>query len=189
MLDKRKVNFKGLGHFIVLQVGVFDMPNPNRYDILSISIFCKIPLSISIFSRMAISISISISIFFKFADISTIDINIRYFIDIDIFQNLLIDIDINIDIFKSDLIDIDIDIDIFKKCRYIDNRYGLSIYRTPLLRPHFYESQLFHTKYLEIVLCPVSLLIYTCGLVKHSPLKKIYNRISFNSSRLQEGCE
>ena len=39
---------------------------------------------------------------------------------------------INIDIFKSDLIDIDIDIDIFKKCRYIDNRYGLSIYRTPL---------------------------------------------------------
>ena len=41
---------------------------------------------------------------------------------------------IDIDIFKSDLIDIDIDIDIdiFKKCRYIDNRYGLSIYRTPL---------------------------------------------------------
>ena len=47
------------------ELGVFDMPNPNRYDILSISIFCKIPLSISIFSRMAISISISISIFFK----------------------------------------------------------------------------------------------------------------------------
>ena len=35
---------------------------------------------------------------------------------------------IDIDIFKSDLIDIDI----FKTCRYIDNRYGLSIYRTPL---------------------------------------------------------
>ena len=51
-------------------------------------------------------------------------------IDIDIFKNVLIDIDI--DIFKSDLIDIDIAIDIFKKCRYIDNRYGLSIYRTPL---------------------------------------------------------
>ena len=48
---------------------------------------------------------------------------------IDIFKNVLINIDINIsmnvfididiDIFKSDLIDIDI----FKKCRYIDNRY------------------------------------------------------------------
>merc|ERR1712016_436361 len=36
-------------------------------------------------------------------------------IDIDIFQNVLIDIDIDIDIFKSDLIDIDIDIDIFIK--------------------------------------------------------------------------
>ena len=51
-----------------------------------------------------------------------------------------IDIDIDIDIFKIDLIDIDIDIfkidlidiNIFKTCRYIDNRYGLSIYRTPL---------------------------------------------------------
>ena len=40
---------------------------------------------------------------------------------------------IDIDIFKSDLIEIDIDIDIFKTCRYIDNRYGLSIYRAPLL--------------------------------------------------------
>ena len=44
-------------------------------------------------------------------------------IDIDIFKNYLIDIDI----FKNDLIDIDIDIDIFQKCRYIDNRYFLSI--------------------------------------------------------------
>ena len=29
-------------------------------------------------------------------------------------------------------IDIDIDIDIFQKCRYIDNRYVISIYRTGL---------------------------------------------------------
>ena len=36
------------------------------------------------------------------------------------------------DIFKNDHIDIDIDIDIFQKCRYIDNRYSLSIYRTGL---------------------------------------------------------
>ena len=35
------------------------------------------------------------------------------------------------DIFKNGLIDIDI----FNKCRYIDNRYGLSIYRTPLTSP------------------------------------------------------
>ena len=35
----------------------------------------------------------------------------------------------DIDIFKTG----HIDIDIFKKCRYIDNRYGLSIYRTPLV--------------------------------------------------------
>ena len=46
------------------------------------------------------------------------------------FLNCLIDIDI--DIFKYDHIDIDIDIDIFQKCRYIDNRYVISIYRTGL---------------------------------------------------------
>ena len=51
-------------------------------------------------------------------------------------MNFFIDIDIDIDIFKSDLIDIDIDIDIFRTCRYIDNRYGLSIYRTPLVRTY-----------------------------------------------------
>ena len=48
------------------------------------------------------------------------------------FWNCLIDIDIDIDIFKNDHIDIDIDIDIFQKCRYIDNRYVISIYRTGL---------------------------------------------------------
>ena len=46
-------------------------------------------------------------------------------------MNCLIDIDI--DIFKNDHIDIDIDIDIFQKCRYIDNRYVISIYRTGLV--------------------------------------------------------
>ena len=46
------------------------------------------------------------------------------------FQDLLIDIDI----FKYDHIDIDIDIDIFQKCRYFDNRYVISIYRTGLLQ-------------------------------------------------------
>merc|ERR1712018_695569 len=51
------------------------------------------------------------------------------------FLNCLIDIDIDIDIFKYDHIDIDIDIDIFQKCRYIDIRYVISIYRTGLLPP------------------------------------------------------
>ena len=50
-------------------VALFDMPNLNRFDILSISIFCKIALSISIsisiFSKITISISISISIFLE----------------------------------------------------------------------------------------------------------------------------
>ena len=51
----------------VSDVALFDMPNLNRFDILSIAIFCKI------------SLSISISIFFKSVDISTIDISYRYF--------------------------------------------------------------------------------------------------------------
>ena len=51
-------------------------------------------------------------------------------------MNVFIDIDIDIDILKSDLIGIDIDI--FKTYRYIDNRYGLSIYRTPLPPTHFH---------------------------------------------------
>ena len=57
-----------------------------------------------------------------------IDISSILLIDIDIFQNHHIDIDI----FKYDHIDIDIDIDVFQKCRYIDNRYVISIYRTGL---------------------------------------------------------
>merc|ERR1712012_1273788 len=64
-------------------------------------------------------LSISISIFLE------LPYRYRYF------QNCLIDIDI--DIFKNDHIDIDIDIDIFQKCRYIDNRYVISIYRTGLV--------------------------------------------------------
>ena len=73
-----------------------------------------------------------------------IDISRRLPIDIDIFQNCLIDINIDIDIFQNCLIDIDIDInifkndhidiDIFEKCRYIDNRYSISIYRTGLAK-------------------------------------------------------
>ena len=85
--------------------------------------------------------SLSISIFCKFPNIN-IDIFKNILIDIDISMNVFIDIDIDIDIFKSDLIDIDIGIDIFKTCRYIDNRYGLSIYRTPLHTPLTSISQM-----------------------------------------------
>merc|ERR1719323_815566 len=59
------------------RLALFDMPNLNRFDILSISIFCKIALSISIsisiFFRIALLISISISIF------STSPYRYRYF--------------------------------------------------------------------------------------------------------------
>ena len=55
--------------FSCSHIALFDMPNLNRFDILSISIFCKIALSISIsisiFSKITISISISISIFLE----------------------------------------------------------------------------------------------------------------------------
>ena len=71
-----------------------------------------------------------------------IDIFQTHHVDIDIFQNCLIDIDIDIDIFKNDHIDIDIDIDIFQKCRYIDNRYVISIYRTGLIQPQNLDKPL-----------------------------------------------
>ena len=62
------------------QLALFDMPNLNRFDILSISIFSKIALSISIsisiFSK--ITISISISIFSKI----TLSISISIFLEL-----------------------------------------------------------------------------------------------------------
>ena len=120
-------------------LALFDMPNSNRYDILSISIFCKIPLSISIsisiysrksisisiFSRMTMSISISISIFFKLSLSISIPISIfskflyRYRYRYRYFQKLLIDI-LSISIFSQKT---SIFYRYFKKCRYIDNRY------------------------------------------------------------------
>ena len=101
-------------HYLAL----FDMPNLNRFDILSISIFCKIALSISISIFSKITISISISIFlelpyryrYRYRYFSELPYRYRY----RYFQLLHIDIDI--------------DIDIFQKCRYIDNRYFLSIF-------------------------------------------------------------
>ena len=73
------------------------------------------------------------SLFYRYFYDSLIDIDISQRlpidIDIDIFQNCLIDIDIDINIFQNCLIDIDINIfkndyiyiDILQKCRYIDN--------------------------------------------------------------------
>ena len=92
----------------------------------------KILFKYRYFQDLLIDIDIDISL------ILLIDIDI----DIDIFQNHHIDIDI--DIFKYDHIDIDIDTDISQKCRYIDNRYVISIYRTGLTgcgsRYHFIHS-------------------------------------------------
>ena len=72
--------FLGISNTSALSLGVFDMPNPYPYNIWSMSIFCKIPLSISIliFSRMAISISVSISIFFKLSLSILISISIFF---------------------------------------------------------------------------------------------------------------
>ena len=105
-------------------VALFDMPNLNRFDILSISIFCKIALSISIsisiFSKITISISISISIF--------LELPYRYRYRYRYFSELPYRYRYRYRYFQLLHIDIDIDIDIFQKCRYIDNRYFLSIF-------------------------------------------------------------
>ena len=105
-------------------VALFDMPNLNRFDILSISIFCKIALSISIsisiFSKITISISISISIF--------LELPYRYRYRYRYFSELPYRYRYRYRYFQL----LHIDIDIFQKCRYIDNRYVISIYRTGL---------------------------------------------------------
>ena len=107
-------------------LALFDMPNLNRFDILSISIFYKIALSISIsisiFSKITISISISISIF--------LELPYRYRYRYRYFSELPYRYRYRYRYFQ--LLHIDIDIDIFQKCRYIDNRYVISIYRTGL---------------------------------------------------------
>ena len=104
------------------------MPILNRFDILSISIFGKIALSItisiSIFSKITISISIAISIF--------LELPYRYRYRYRYFSELPYRYRYRYRYFQLLHIDIDIDIDIFQKCRYIDNQYFISIYRTPL---------------------------------------------------------
>ena len=109
-------------------VALFDMPNLNRFDILAISIFCKIALSISIsisiFSKITISISISISIF--------LELPYRYRYRYRYFSELPYRYRYRYRYFQLLHIDIDTDIDIFQKCQYIDNRYSISIYRTGL---------------------------------------------------------
>ena len=77
-------------------VALFDMPNSNRFDILSISIFSEISfsISISIFSKMSLSISIysrtalSISIFSRIALSISISIFLEWPYRYRYFQNL-----------------------------------------------------------------------------------------------------
>ena len=109
-------------------LALFHMPNLNQFDILSISIFCKIALSISlsisIFSKITMSISISIFL----------ELPYRYRYRYQYFSELPYRYRYRYRYFQLLHIDIDIDIDIFQKCRYIDNRYVISIYRTGLQR-------------------------------------------------------
>ena len=102
-------------------LALFDMPNLNRFDVLSISIFCKIAISISIFSKITISISISIFLELPYR----YQYRYRYFSELPYRYRYRY--------FQLLHIDINIDIDIFQKCRYIDNRYVISIYRTGLI--------------------------------------------------------
>ena len=81
---------------------------------------CKIALSISIFSKITISISISISIF--------LELPYRYRYRYRYFSELPYRYRYRYRYFQLLHIDIDIDIDIFQKCRYIDNRYFISIF-------------------------------------------------------------
>ena len=73
-------------------LALFDMPNSNRFNILSISILYEISLSISIsiFSRTALSILISILIFSKISLLISISISIysRTSLTISIFSRI-----------------------------------------------------------------------------------------------------
>ena len=81
-------------------IALFDMPNLNRFDILSISIFCKISLSILIFPKSPYR--------YRYFPKSPYQYRYRYWY----FWNCPIDIDIDIDIFNFS---ISISISIFFK--------------------------------------------------------------------------
>ena len=116
----------------VCALALFDMPNSNRFDILSISIFSEISLSISIFSKISLSISIfskislSISIFSRTA--LSISIFSRIAVSISIFSRIALSISISI----FSRIALSISISIFLewpyRYRYIDCRYKYSIF-------------------------------------------------------------
>ena len=84
-------------------LALFDMPNLNQFDILSISIFCKIALSISISIFSKITISISISIFlelpyryrYRYRYFSELSYRYRYFSKVLIYRQSICHIDIS----------------------------------------------------------------------------------------------
>ena len=88
----------------VSPLALFDMPNSNRYNILSILI--QYFIDIDILQNSFINIDNDINIFKKVH--IDIDINIDIFkndhVDIDIFQIVLIAIDTDFDIFKISLL-------------------------------------------------------------------------------------
>ena len=91
-----KEKFISLVQTIHTSLALFDIPNSNRFDILSISIFSEISLSISIFSKISFSISISIysrtsiSIFSRIALSISIFLKWPYCYRYRYFPNLLI---------------------------------------------------------------------------------------------------
>ena len=119
---KKKITFGGVPKTWQVTILTLEQNPPERKFLTYINIFsqedfalfCKIALSISIsisiFSKITISISIAISIFlelpYRYRYFSELPYRYRYF----------------------QLLHIDIDIDIFQKCRYIDNRYVISIW-------------------------------------------------------------
>jgi len=137
------------------------MPNLNRFDILfSISkIALSITISISIFSKITISISIAISIFLE------LPYRYRYFSELPYRYRYRY--------FQLLHIDIDIDIDIFQKCRYIDNRYVISIYRTGLCTDNPPIAKLFSP-------CILSDIKYLAGIIRFSRDCLYMNRSMFH---------
>ena len=105
--DRRSWRSRQISTLSGSSVALFDMPNLNRFDILSISIFCKIALSISIsisiFSKITISISISISIFlelpyryrYRYRYFSELPYRYRYFSKVSIYRQSICHIDIS----------------------------------------------------------------------------------------------
>ena len=112
----------------------------NNLSIL-ISIFFRIILSITIFSELPYRYWYFSELPYRYWYFSELPYQYRYFSELP-YQYLYIDI------FKND--HIDIDIKIFQKCRYINNRYFILIYRTPLPRRPKHHQLMFFSEMTDL---------------------------------------